>query len=325
MRQLIACLVMIAVLMAAHVHAVGTEQVLAPDPGERPLALRIWYPEDAHGNAVRGERLPLIVISHGAGGDSGGHEDTARALAEAGFVVAAVAHTGDNYKDQSAVRQGRHLAMRPRQVARSIDYMLTEWPAHRQLDPARIGIFGFSSGGFTALVLAGGQPDLARVVPHCQQQPEAWDCGYLARNGIAPESIQAPDIAVSGDARIKAAVVAAPAVAYSFEPQGLAQVRIPIQLWGAQHDEIINDGAATVRRLLPTEPEYHQVDNASHFSFITPCNGAMKVIIGVMSLLGTESICSDPEDFDRERFHARFNADVVRFFQSSLRQNPADE
>jgi predicted dienelactone hydrolase len=321
MRHLAVCLAIVAMLMVAHVHAVDTEQVLAPTPGEPPLALRIWYPDAAK----QGERLPLIVISHGAGGDSGGHEDTARALAEAGFVVVALAHTGDNYRDLSAVRQGRHLAVRPQQVARSIDYMLAEWRGHGQLDSARIGIFGFSSGGFTALVLAGGQPDLSRVAPHCQQQPAAWDCGYLARNGISLQSIQSPNIGAGGDPRIKVAVVAAPAVAYSFEPQGLAQVRIPIQLWGAQHDEIIGDGAAIVRRLLPAEPEYHQVDNAGHFSFIFPCNAAMKVIIGVMSLFGTERICSDPEGFDREQFHVRFNADVVRFFQSNLKQNPAHE
>lgn len=129
---------------------------------------------------------------------------------------------------------------------------------------------------------------------------------------------------MGGDTRIKAAVVVAPAVAYSFEPQGLARVRIPIQLWGAQRDEIIGDGAATVRRLLPTEPEYHQVDNAGHFSFITPCNRAMRAIIGVMRLFGTESICSDPEGFDRRQFHARFNAEVVRFFAQQLRQPDRD-
>ena len=44
---------------------------------------------------VTGEKLPLIVMSHGRRGWFGGHHDTAAALADAGFVVAALNHPGD--------------------------------------------------------------------------------------------------------------------------------------------------------------------------------------------------------------------------------------
>lgn len=325
MNYLATCLAMVVVLMTAVAHAIGTEQVLAPDPDDRPLALRIWYPDDAaRSEEGQGKHLPLIIISHGAGGSNEGHEDTARALAESGFVVAAITHTGDNYRDESYVRQGRNLTARPRHVSRAIDYMLTAWPAHRQLDPQRIGMFGFSAGGFTALVMAGGRPDLARVEPHCRQQPTAWDCEYLARNGISAESIQPPpQSAWTTDAHVKAAVIAAPAVAYSFEPEGLSQVRIPIQLWSAQRDEIVTDGADIVRRLLPVAPEYHRVDNAGHFAFLAPCSVPMHAFIAVMHLFGTESICSDPGGFDRGQFHTEFNVQVVRFFSEQLRR-PGD-
>ncbi|WP_245509177.1 hypothetical protein [Bradyrhizobium zhanjiangense] len=39
--------------------------------------------------AVSGDKLPLIVISHGYGGSFIGHHDTAEVLADAGFVVVA--------------------------------------------------------------------------------------------------------------------------------------------------------------------------------------------------------------------------------------------
>lgn len=42
------------------------------------------------------DRHPLIVISHGTGGDFAGHVDTAIALARGGFIVAALTHPGDN-------------------------------------------------------------------------------------------------------------------------------------------------------------------------------------------------------------------------------------
>jgi dienelactone hydrolase len=43
--------------------------------------------------------------------------------------------------------------------------MLTRWPESRQLGPHRIGAFGFSAGGATVLILAGGVPDLTRSRP----------------------------------------------------------------------------------------------------------------------------------------------------------------
>ena len=51
--------------------------------------------------AVTGDKLPLIVISHGRRGWFGTHHDTAAALADAGFVVAALNHPGDTWRDTS--------------------------------------------------------------------------------------------------------------------------------------------------------------------------------------------------------------------------------
>ncbi|WP_353888946.1 hypothetical protein [Acidovorax kalamii] len=77
---------------------------------------------------VAGQGLPLVVVSHGAGGSALGHHDTAAALADAGYVVAATNHPGDNFQDVS--RQG-HLsafATRPVDMKRLTDYMLGAWP-----------------------------------------------------------------------------------------------------------------------------------------------------------------------------------------------------
>ncbi|MBS0528462.1 MAG: hydrolase, partial [Proteobacteria bacterium] len=50
---------------------------------------------------VTGAKLPLIIFSHGRGAWFGAHHDTAEALADAGFVVAAINHPGDNGNDLS--------------------------------------------------------------------------------------------------------------------------------------------------------------------------------------------------------------------------------
>ena len=315
---LLVCLCAIAGPVA---YASNVEIASAPDLDHQPLDLRIWYPTDAATpDVVKGAHLPLIVISHGTGGSKEGHEDTARALADAGFVVVAMTHTGDNYRDASSVRRITQLTDRPRHVMRTIDFMLSHWRAHGQIDAERIGMFGFSAGGFTALVLAGAQPDLTRTVAHCRQHPQAWTCQYLRKNGVVVESMTSPPANEwQRDPRVKAAVLAAPAIGYSFGSDALRAVHIPIQLWGSEHDHIVDDSADIVRGLLPVAPEYHLAANAGHFSFMTPCNWRLHSIIWLMSWFGTEAICSDPDGFDRVRFHQDFNAEVVRVFSKALR------
>ena len=300
--------------------SVGFEQVMVPDPAGAPLAAGIWYPSEAPavpqrlglfeqtvaaGGAIAGRDLPLIVMSHGSGGSFEGHYDTALALAEAGFVVAAVTHTGDNYSDQSAFAR---VENRPRHITALVDYLLMSWRHHDPLDPARVGMFGFSAGGFTALVMIGGLPDMTRVAPYCAEHPDEW----ASRKLKGTRSQQEPDAFVY-DPRIAAAVIAAPAIGYSFTPKGLANIQAPIQLWCGDSDEILPHPrhAQNVYDGLPTKPEYHVVPNAGHFAFLAPCTPALERV--------APEICRDPEGFDRAAFHREFNGAVVDFFKTKLR------
>lgn len=190
----------------AHPSSVGFEAVRVPNGGEPPLAAGIWYPTSAEpryvpleffkqrvapSGPVEGRALPLIVISHGGGGSYAGHYDTAIALARAGFVVAAVSHAGDTFDDQSKVLM---LWRRPAQLSRLIDFMLTDWQGHADIDPQLIGAFGFSNGGFTVLVEAGGIPDLGRIDPYCAANPQHDLCTTLAKAGVhsVAEAAQPP-------------------------------------------------------------------------------------------------------------------------------------
>jgi predicted dienelactone hydrolase len=254
--------------------------------------------------------LPLIVMSHGTGGSFEGHYDTALALAEAGFVVAAVTHTGDNYRDQSQV--GR-LENRPRHIKVLIDYMLASWEHHEALDPARVGMFGFSAGGFTALVAIGGTPDMRTVAPYCAAHPDEWACRMLREHKVDLSANGArPDVNWVHDPRIVAAVIAAPAVGYAFSSEALAAVTVPIQLWRGDSDEILPhpNYAQAIYDRLSVKPEYHVVANAGHFAFLAPCTSALAARV--------PEICRDPAGFDRAAFHREFNAAVVAFFKAKM-------
>jgi predicted dienelactone hydrolase len=299
----------------------GFTVVKATDPQGAPITVGIWYPTDAPakpmdlgigsqtvaaGAPLVGRHLPLVVMSHGNGGFFGGHADTAQALAEAGFVVAALTHTGDNYADQS---RATDMANRPRQLSVVIDYMLKASPMQAAIDPDRVGAFGFSSGGFTVLAAAGGEPDLTTIAPHCKAHPEFFDCKLTASH---PPPADALKSVWTHDARIKAVVSAAPAMGYSFTKAGLSKVTVPLQLWRAGNDEILPDPfyASAVRANLPRTPEWHVVPGAGHFDFLTPCNDQGRITAA--------AICTSAPGFDRAAFHKDFDAKVVGFFRANL-------
>jgi predicted dienelactone hydrolase len=315
----------VVMLGATPAVSAGFEQIMVPDPAGASLEVGVWYPSKApaapqrlglfaqtvaNGGVVAGRDLPLIVMSHGTGGAFEGHYDTALALVEAGFVVAAVTHTGDNYRDQSQV--GR-LENRPRHIKVVVDYMLAMWQHQEALDPFRVGMFGFSAGGFTALVAIGGTPDMRTVAPHCAAHPDEWSCRMLREHKVdlsASSSMAAPNWV--HDPRIVAAVIASPAVGYAFSAEGLSAVTVPIQLWRGDSDEILpqSNYAQAVYDRLPVKPEYHVVPSAGHFAFLAPCTPALAARV--------PEICHDPEGFDRAAFHREFNPAVVAFFKAKI-------
>ena len=184
--------------------------------------------------------------------------------------------------------------------------MLRDWQGHDRIDPERVGAFGFSAGGFTVLTAVGAQPDLRIVARHCTESPEfACDLLRHAKSPLLQSPTPSPGGGFLPDARIKAAVVAAPGLGFAIGPNGLGNVSVPIQLWSADLDTNVPyaTNAKPVREALGPHVEFHSVPGAGHFSFLAPCG-----------LLRPPGICSDPGPFDRKAFHADMNDSVVAFF-----------
>jgi predicted dienelactone hydrolase len=112
------------------------------------------------------------------------------------------------------------------------------------------------------------------------------------------------------DARVKAIVVAAPALAIAFQPAGLAGVKVPVQLWVGARDYIVTD-AQLYRGLLPSAPDYHLVRNGGHFAYLSPCSEMLE--------RSAPMICENPPGFDRAGFLRAFHQAVIAFFGTSLR------
>jgi predicted dienelactone hydrolase len=251
---------------------------------------------------ISGDKLPLVVISHGSGGSFVGHHDTAEMLADAGFVVAAINHPGNTAADNSRVLDLSEFVERPTDIKRLIDFMLGASPAAAKIDPTRIGLFGFSRGGYTGLVLIGADIDWGHVVQRCEGAA-VHICDQV-RNNEHPDKL-------THDPRVKAAVIANPLAIY-FTAASFASVKVPVQLWNTEHggDGVEPHDVAAVDKNLPAAHEYHLVSNAGHFVFLAPCPADLTT--------RRPELCTDPSGFDRVAFHKQLDADVLAFFRANL-------
>jgi len=208
---------------------------------------------------------PLIILSHGTGGNPLPDHDLAATLVRAGFVVAQLTHAGDNHLDTS--RAGpESFRQRPLEATQALDALAADPAWSGRLNLSRVGVHGMSAGGVTALSLAGGQWRLLNLLTHCAAHLEA-DPGFCLngtqtpaqqaeraasyrRAARAPErwlpaeltalhgGRNSPDADPRPDPRI-ASVTAAVPVAAIYSPESLARIRVPVGLVTATHDEVL--------------------------------------------------------------------------------------
>jgi predicted dienelactone hydrolase len=310
-------------LTAINARAAGFRLIEVPATVDSPaLAGAMWYPcaeppteinlgpitvPGTKDCPISSGKLPLVVISHGNLGAFFDHHDTAEALANDGFVVAAITHRGDNTPSLSDAADPSVMIGRPADMKRLIDFMLGASPGASTVDPNRIGFFGFSAGALTGLVLAGARPDWPAML--CRFSSTNRACTSLIRKEFR-------EIPRKSEPRIKAAVLADPPGMW-LTANGFASVRLPIQLWASESGgrsysngriAVTPESVATVDRSLPRKHEYRVVANTGHFAFLL-CGPSIKAV---------PEFCADAPGFDRVSFHKQFNEDVVRFFRAQF-------
>jgi predicted dienelactone hydrolase len=262
----------------------------------------------------------LILLSHGTGGAEIGHSSLAEALAQNGYLVAALRHPGDNWQDRSLRQTSleRYATARPQQASRVIDAVLQdpEWKDRIASDAKgpRVGAVGHSAGGYTVLALAGGRIDASRYNAHCSAEgaddPIFCNTGNARSPVASGAAAAAPSIPPLLDTRVRAVVALAPMGAL-FTAASLAQIRIPVAVYEAQLDRFLvpRFHAEWVAANMPGA-EMHRVPNAWHFAFMdTPS----------MSLPSEDGdVAANPPGFDRGAFLGQLQRELPAFFDKAL-------
>ena len=299
------------------------------DASEHPLArgpraLRLSAAPDAPPRAGGGR---LVVISHGSGGAAWVHADLARRLVDAGYVVAVPEHRADNWHDDSDAGPDS-WARRPAEVSQAIDAVGADPRFAPLLGLDKVGMYGVSAGGHTALVLAGGRWSRAGFRSHCDADlaadfaacvglatgltgswldaPRQW----LARQVIDARFADPAPIAYE-DKRIVAIAAAVPAAA-DFDMASLATPRVPLGLVTAgadrwlvprfHSDRVLQ--ACTSCELLLALPD------AGHGAALSPLPPELPGLLG--------RLLNDPPGFDRAAATRRIDDAVTAFFERHL-------
>jgi predicted dienelactone hydrolase len=299
------------------------------DPStSKATPMAVYYPtsspekrtrKDPHVLLVAGDApmaagvFPLVMLSHGSGGTTFGHYDTACYLARHGYVVGAPLHAGNNFFDHSAEGTARMWRGRPKALSAALDAVLADAALAPHIDRARIGAAGFSAGGYTVLVAAGAVGDMAGIARHCTAHAtDDLEFCDLAGKSLPPKPFGDDTIVHAADPRIRAVVAMAP-VAVLFGPGSMADVTVPVRLYQAERDRVLRSPfhVENVRKLLPKPPEYVLVENAAHYAFLSPFPAAARASLG--------EIAADPAGFDRAGFHEQLNGEILAFFARTLR------
>jgi predicted dienelactone hydrolase len=293
----------------------------APDSAATPvrifLSTNLHMYEDAP-IAADGLKHPLVIFSHGAGGNGSGYAWFGEYLASHGYIVAMVYHYRANTYDSSALYVRNRLWQRPRDISLDITHLLQDevWGPH--IDPDRIGVAGHSQGGFTALWVGGAEVNPNLFLAYQRRWQENLVVPAYLREQMGVDAEPARDVR---DHRVKAAFAMAPGDIQGFgmDAAGLRQMAIPAYI-------IVGAGDTT------TPPEDNAEFAAKHIPHaqldVLPGQVGHEIFGNECDQVGRDNYpeaCIDAPGVNRAKLHEYIGNAALRFFDTNLnvqRQRP---
>lgn len=164
----------------------------------RRVRFRIWYPtteteglpsryargllarreaiRDASIAAEAGERLPLLLFSHGNSGLAEQNWFMMEFFASHGWIVASPDHAQNTFFDTGGAINLRSAVHRPQDMSFILDMLLDmpeDDPLHGRVDPDAIAISGHSFGGFTSLAITGATFAVDELIAICEDPAQS--------------------------------------------------------------------------------------------------------------------------------------------------------
>lgn len=296
---------------------------LTADHRARPVATSIWYPAANPtyrapigdgpifdptfafiGPAIAQGKHPLVLLSHGSGGNADALGWLSSGLVDNGAIVLAVNHPGSTSGDSSP-RRSVDLEARATDLTAALDMILADPAFAPFIDADRIGVVGFSLGGATALSMAGLRFDGTTQDTNCDTGPEAADCVFFRLGNVRFADYPGFE-ADARDPRISQAVIVDPGFGGAVDPNSLNSALTGITLINlGDADRLtaadVGPAGNDLAGRLP-DATYIEIAPANHFTFLGTCKpDAAKLL----EQYEDDPICTDPEGTDRAATHAQ--------------------
>jgi predicted dienelactone hydrolase len=290
----------------------------------RPVVVEIWYPTDRtspvdqpedpvweHPKEIRDAppasgKFPLIMMSHGHGGDRRDRSWLVEYLVKSGYIVASVEHYGNSARSYNPLLSLRFWE-RARDITFALSSMLKDPFFRNQIDANRIGFVGYSLGGMTGLALGGARAQNVKEVIAQQQE---------TLKEIDPELVKQIDFKEAQgsflDKRIKALVLLSPA-AFIYPAQSFKSIKVPVALVASEGDEILphqEHALKIIKYLAPAKLKLLR-DQVSHYVFLNRVSAVGKDVI-------REEIQTEVIQADRITVHKEVGDFVLEFFKEHL-------
>ncbi len=297
------------------------------------MRIGLWYPSEAKEIATRlgpfdveiAQDAPVangyfqpILMSHGNSGRFRNHHLTAKALANAGFIVVAPDHTVDHLIGGSEVYQA--INWRITELSHALEAILQIEAFRNVIDLSQIHGLGYSLGTLTVMAAAGAGIDGPAADKHCLKNKDPnfcdtpslflrWKLKWL-RDVSPPDLVRKiPNVyfslpIINGDV-----VLVAPLGQGLKINENLFQARKVLVL-GFENDKINvpKYHANKVAEIIPRNVLYNFIMHpmAHHSAFIAPF---AKRVTDKEYI----SAAQDPPGFDRSTFLDVLNSEIVDF------------
>jgi predicted dienelactone hydrolase len=265
------------------------------------------------GAVPESEKHPVVLMSHGWGGNFKRMAWLSEKLVAKGAVVIAVNHPNSTTGELQNLHVLDHWT-RAQDLSVALDAVLADPLFAPIADPARIHAADFSYGGWTALSLGGWKGNRDGLEKFCtERNDEISHCADILKSGIRIDQIDKAKWEASyKDSRIVSVAAIDPALTWGVTDSSVADLNVPVLLIGVGvGDDRLKGTDTSIRGSildgLISGAQVEVISPATHFTALGICKPAGAEILAEEK---DDPVCADPEGTDRKQVTDRI-ADLI--------------
>lgn len=284
--------------------------------GTRPVFDGIESQPDAP--AANGT-FPLIIFSHGSGGNSFSQAWLARALVERGVIVVAANHPGST-SGNSIPAESVKLWLQTQDISALINAIMQDQQWQQRINRDAIGVLGHSKGGYSAIASVGGRVSLQDFVAGCHISPQSPNCQFYTQANVNLAALPAKAFDANfTDKRLSFAIALDPGMVPYLQPNSLRQLNAPLLIVASEYFRADTAEANLAGASLAAFAGKWPIDaltlaGANHFDFLPTCTSTA---LQWLAEEGETFICAS-DRLQREQAHRQTIAAVLAFIQPWL-------